>query len=81
VPRDFEFEGAQTNEFMFFTTWTPGPAAHTNGVAVVYWRKKPEAINIAAPFRTGIYSNDVRVAPSPVVTNSLPYLKNLMETD
>jgi hypothetical protein len=75
VPRDFEFEGAETNDFMFFTTWTPGPAAHTNGVAVVYWRKKPEAINIAAPFRTGIYSNDVRVAPSPVITNSLPTVK------
>ena len=81
VPRDFEFEGAETNNFMFFTTWTPGPAAHTNGVAVVYWRKKPGAVSIAAPFRTGIYSNDVRVAPSPVVTNSLPYLKNLMETN
>lgn len=69
VPCDFEFEGAQTNDFVFFTTWTPGPAAHTNGVAVVYWIKKPGAVSIAAPFRTGIYSNDVRVAPSPAVTN------------
>lgn len=75
VPRDFEFEGAETNNFIFFTPWTPGPAAHTNGVAVVYWRKKPGAVSIAAPFRTGIYSNDVRVAPSPVITNSLPTVK------
>ena len=75
LPCDIAFKGAETNNFIFFTTWTPGPAAHTNGVAVVYWIKKPGAVNIAAPFRTGIYSNDVRVAPSPVVTNSLPTVK------
>ena len=75
VPCDIDFKGAETNNFIFFTTWTPGPAAHTNGVAVVYWRKKPGAISIAAPLRTGIYTNDVRVAPSPVITNSLPTVK------
>ena len=31
-PLDFEFENAISNRWYCYTTWTPGPAAHTNGV-------------------------------------------------
>lgn len=70
VPQLLSFPGALTNDFIFFTTWTPGPAAHTNGVAVVYWRAA--STNTAAPIRTGLYQNGLRVAPSPAITNSWP---------
>jgi hypothetical protein len=77
VPQDIPYPGAETNVFMFFTPWTPGPAAHTNGVAVVYWRATSG--NTAAPLRTGIYTNAVRVAPNPAITNSWPLIINLKE--
>ena len=31
-PLDLEFENAISNRWYCYTTWTPGPAAHTNGV-------------------------------------------------
>lgn len=75
VPQLLSFPGAQTNDFIFFTIWTPGPAAHTNGVAVVYWRAA--STNTAAPLRTGLYRDAVRVAPNPAITNSWPITINL----
>ena len=74
MPQDIAFEGAETNDFQFFTTWTPGPAVHTNGVAEIMWSKGPidAASATVVPWRTGIYINAERVRPDPAVTNSPP---------
>ena len=74
VPCDIAFDGAETNDFQFFTTWTPGPAAHTNGVAEIQWRNGylDPSRAAAVPWRTGIYVDDARVAPSPAMTNGPP---------
>lgn len=73
-PVDIPFEGAISNNFQFFTTWTPGPSVHTNGVALVNWqRQRLPSINdnVLAPIRTGIYLDAERVAPSPGITNCI----------
>ena len=36
-PSNIPYAGAISNDFQFFTTWTPGPVVHTNGVATVNW--------------------------------------------
>lgn len=74
VPSDIEFAGAETNDFVFFTTWTPGPSAHTNGVAEIQWRKgflNPASAS-AVTWRTGLYIGPLRVAPNPAITNHQP---------
>lgn len=72
-PADIPFAGAETNDFQFFTTWTPGPVAHTNGVAVILWqRAASDDMTRLAPIRTGIYLNARRLAPSPALTNGPP---------
>lgn len=73
-PVDIPFEGAISNNFQFFTTWTPGPSVHTNGVALVNWQRqwRPSINdNVLAPIRTGIYLDARRVAPSPGITNGV----------
>ena len=82
VPSDIAFDGAETNDFQFFTTWTPGPAAHTNGVAEIQWRKGfLDPSNAAAvPWRTGLYIEGMRVAPNPAMTNGLPASLSLQLT-
>ena len=79
VPQWVTFPGAQTNDFVLFTTWTPGPAAHTNGVAVVYWRAA--STNKAALIRTGLYLDGERVAPNPAITNGWPVVIDLEKTE
>ena len=81
VPADIEFDGAETNDFIFFTTWTPGPAAHTNGVAEIQWRKGylDPSRAAAVPWRTGIYIEVERVAPNPAMTNGINAV-NLLST-
>ena len=71
-PYEFEYAGAISNRWFGFTTWTPGPSVHTNGVALVNWQLPydPAATNIAAMTRTGVYIDDVRLAPSPAITNN-----------
>ena len=71
-PYDFAFANAISNRWFGFTTWTPGPSVHTNGVALVNWQRPyaSTATNIAAMTRTGIYIDSMRVAPNVV---SLPY--------
>ena len=69
-PSNIPFAGAITNDFQFFTTYTPGPVVHTNGVAVVNWQQDFERDGRhIATIRTGIYTNAVRVAPTPAITN------------
>ena len=72
-PVDIPFPGAITNDFQFFTTYTPGPVVHTNGVAVVNWQQNFERDGrYLATIRTGVYTNAVRIAPNPGITNGPP---------
>jgi len=69
-PSNIPYAGAISNSFQFFTTWTPGPAVHTNGVAVILWQKPFDgSTNRAATIRTGIYLDGIRIAPNPAITN------------
>ena len=69
-PLDIPFKNAVSNDFQFFTTFTPGPTIHTNGGAVILWQLnfKGES-DKCVPFRTGIYSDGVRLAPNNSITN------------
>ena len=70
-PSNIPFAGALTNDFQFFTTYTPGPVVHTNGVAIVNWQQNFERDGrYLATVRTGVYTNAVRVAPNPGITNA-----------
>lgn len=72
-PSNVPFAGAITNDFQFFTTYTPGPVVHTNGVAVVNWQRNFEQDGrYLATVRTGVYTNGFRIAPNPGITNGPP---------
>lgn len=74
-PQDIPYLGALTNDFQFFTTWTPGPSVHTNGVALVFWQRKwspQREDHLLSPIRTGVYLDGERIAPSPGITNAPP---------
>lgn len=60
---EFEFENAISNRWVFFTTYTPGPAVHTNGVAIVEFIRAARPLNVAVPKRTSIYEDGVKVWP------------------
>jgi len=80
-PQDVVYPGAETNVFQVFTTWTPGPAVHTNGVAVVEWQKPmSQSINEIVPRRTGIYENGLRIAPNQGLTNGPSISVSIMLT-
>ena len=70
-PYEFEYAGAISNRWFGFTTWTPGPSVHTNGVALVNWQLPydPSATNVAAMTRTGVYIDGVRLAPNVAPDN------------
>lgn len=69
-PSNVPYANAISNDFQFFTTFTPGPVVHTNGVAVVMWQRNFAGDNrYLATIRTGIYTNGFRVAPNPAITN------------
>lgn len=70
-PSNVPFAGAITNDFQFFTTYTPGPAVKTNGVAIVNWQQNFERDGrCLVTIRTGVYTNAVRIAPNPGITNA-----------
>lgn len=72
-PSNVPFANAISNDFQFFTTFTPGPVVHTNGVAVVMWQKNFDGDDrYLATIRTGIYTNGFRVAPNSGITNGPP---------
>lgn len=72
-PSNIPFAGAISNDFQFFTTYTPGPVVHTNGVAVVNWQQNFERDGrYLATIRTGVYTNGFRIAPNPGITNGPP---------
>lgn len=60
---EFEFENAISNRWVFFTTYTPGPAVHTNGVAIVEFIRAARSVNVAVPKRTSIYEDGEKVWP------------------
>lgn len=62
LPLDLEFEGAYTNNWAVYTTWTPGPAVHTNGIWQVNWRSAKESTLI--PIQTKVYLDDELVMPA-----------------
>lgn len=61
-PLDFDFPNAISNTWFCYTTWTPGPSVHTNGVALIFWQLPTSgATNICAMLNTGIHTNDTKV--------------------
>lgn len=60
---DFEFENAISNRWMMYTTYTPGPVVHTNGVAVAEFLKAPDKDNVAIPKRATIWEDGKKVWP------------------
>ena len=70
VPFDFAFPAASNYNWIGFTDWVPPPVTHTNGVAYVGWQiGAGKAINELAPYKTGIYADGAKLAPSPAITN------------
>ena len=61
---EFEFENAISNRWVFYTTYTPGPNVHTNGVAVAEFLKSTKYDNVAVPKRSTIWENGVRIWPN-----------------
>lgn len=68
---EFEFENAISNRWIFYTTYTPGPNVHTNGVAVAEFLKAKNYDNVAVPKRSTIWENGERVYPSEEKINLL----------
>ncbi len=67
---DIPFDNATNYNFLVYTDWTPGPVTHTNGVAYVTWQVGAnKSINDIAITRTGVYTNSVKLAPNPAITN------------
>ena len=67
VPQNIAFENATNYHFVVYTTWTPGPSVHTNGVLQLIGRQDMAGHGYFVPSRTGIYEDGVKLAPSNVV--------------
>ena len=81
VPFDFVYQYASNFNWIAFTDWTPPPVTHTNGVAYVAWQiGTNKSINDIVPYRTGIYTNSVRLSPSHAITNGPNTTINLLST-
>lgn len=68
---EFEFENAISNRWIFYTTYTPGPNVHTNGVAVAEFLKAKNYENVAVPKRSTIWEDGKRIYPSAEKINLL----------
>ena len=66
-PLDFAFENAISNRWYCYTTWTPGPAVHTNGVWQTIWMMDRRDNRYLIPIRTWIEADGDVIAP-PVFT-------------
>ena len=62
---DFDFEGATSNKWVIYTTYTPGPVVHTNGVAVAEFIKAQKYRNVAVPKRSTIWEDGKMLWPLP----------------
>ena len=67
-PLDFAFENAISNQWYCYTTWTPGPAVHTNGVWQTIWMTDRRYNRYLIPIRTRIEADGDVIAP-PVFTS------------
>lgn len=66
-PLDFAFENAISNRWYCYTTWTPGPVIHTNGVWQTIWMTDRRDNRYLIPIRTKIEADGDVIAP-PVFT-------------
>lgn len=66
-PLDLAFENAISNRWYCYTTWTPGPAVHTNGVWQTIWMMDRRDSRYLIPIRTWIEVDGDVIAP-PVFT-------------
>ena len=66
-PLDFAFENAISNRWYCYTTWTPGPVVHTNGVWQTIWMMDRRDNFYMIPIRTWIEADGEVIAP-PVFT-------------
>lgn len=62
---DIEFENAISNSWVIYTTYTPGPVVHTNGVAVAEFFRSQKYNNVAVPKRSTIWENGKMLWPLP----------------
>ena len=76
---DFQYPNATNYNWAVYTDWTPSPIIHTNGVAFVMWQQG-NATNRLTMYRTSVYTNAVRLAPNPWITNSPPMPAILLST-
>lgn len=70
LPADIAFEAATNYDFVVYTTWTPGPSVHTNGVLQLAGRQDMAGRGCFVPSRTGIYEDSVKLAPTNIVIHS-----------
>ena len=66
-PLDLAFENAISNRWYCYTTWTPGPVVHTNGVWQSIWMMDRRHNRCLIPIRTRIEDDGDLIAP-PVFT-------------
>lgn len=78
---DFSFENAISNRWVFYTTYTPGPNVHTNGVAVAEFLKATKYDNVAVPKRTTIWENGVRIWPNSEKYDLFNQLREEIDND
>lgn len=62
-PLDFEFEDASSNRWYCYTTWTPGPVVHTNGVWQQDWMMGVTNKAVIVPVRTSVIEDGKRIMP------------------
>ena len=74
VPFDVQYPAATNYNWFAYTDWSPSPTVHTNGVAFVLWRfKSTNSVEATLmPYRTGVYANGLRIAPTAAITNGPP---------
>lgn len=72
-PLDFYFPGAISNTWMCYTTWTPGPTVHTNGVAQVNWH-----LPTTQPFDSAlaVFPRNTRILPIKDYDAEVEYLES-----
>lgn len=68
---EFEFENAQSYRWVFYTSYSPGPNVHTNGVAVAEFFRATRYDNVAVPKRATIWENGEMIYPSAEKINLL----------
>lgn len=78
---EFEFENAISNRWVFYTTYTPGPNVHTNGVAVAEFLKATKYDNVAVPKRSTIWEDGKRIWPSDEKYDLLNQLGEEVDND